>query len=132
MDLAKRVVAAEVGDPSSAEQMATAATRICEKLSQYLTRIVGQSGILTLLDRSLTLARASFPWLPSVGARSDGSPWAPLHACLAAQDAATAHEAFTTFLASFIALFGRLIGDALVARLLHEIWPGVGGLKERT
>jgi hypothetical protein len=132
MDLAKRVVAAELGDPSSAEQMATAATRICEKLSQYLAGIVGQGGIRTLLERSLTLTRASFPWLPSVGAPSDESPWAPLQASLAQQDAAAAQAAFTTFLASFIALFGRLIGDALVARLLHEIWPGVGGLKERT
>jgi hypothetical protein len=132
MDLARRVVEAEVGDPSSPEQLATAATRICEKLSQYLAGIVGQSGIRTLLERSLTLTRPAFPWLPSVGARSDGSLWALLHECLAEQDAATARQAFTAFLSSFIALFGRLIGDALVARLLHEIWPEVSGLKERT
>jgi hypothetical protein len=132
MDLAQRIFAAEVGDPSSAEQVAAGATRICEKLTRYLAGIVGQSGIRTLLDRSLTLTRKAFPWLPGVGARSEASPWATLHACLAEQDAAQAGAAFTTFLASFMALFGRLIGDALVARLLHEIWPEVSGLEERT
>jgi hypothetical protein len=132
MDLANKIVAAEVGDPSSAEQVAAAAVTICEDLTRGLAGIVGRVGIQTLLDRSLTLTRAVYPWIASAGASSDASRWAPLHDCLAEQDAATAHEAFTAFLASCVALLGRLIGDALVARLLHDIWPEVFGLKERT
>jgi hypothetical protein len=132
MDLARKIVSAEVGDPGSAEQVAAAAMRICERLTRYLAGIVGQGGIRTLLNRSLTLTRADYPWIAGVDTSSDASRWAALHDCLAEQDAATALEAFTMFLGAFVALFGRLIGDALVARLLHDIWPEVFGPKERT
>jgi hypothetical protein len=132
MDLAKRVVALEIGEPISSAQVAAGGVRICEKLSLNLANIVGQVGIRTLLDRSLTLTRAAFPWIANVGMGSEGSRWAALEVCLVKQDVVTALEGFTSFLASFIALFGRLIGDAMVARLLHDIWPDVLGLKERT
>lgn len=123
-------MAAEAGDPSSSEDVAASARRVCEKLTEHLARLVGHVGIMTLLSRSLTLTRSSFPWIASVGKTSDASRWEPLETCLAAQDRATALEAMTLFLALFIGLLGRLMGDSLVARLLHELWPAAPGRRE--
>lgn len=123
IELARTLVAAEASDPSSSKDVAVGAGRICEKLTEHLARLVGQAGIMTLLARTLTLTRATFPWIASVGRTTEDSPWEPLEICLAAQDKATALEALTLFLALFIGLLGRLMGDSLGARLLEEIWP---------
>jgi hypothetical protein len=39
------------------------------------------------------------------------------------QEPHTASDAFADLLSTFIELLGRLVGDALVAHLLHELWP---------
>lgn len=132
IELARRALAAEAGDPRSSEDAAEGARRICEKLTAHLSRLVGQAGILTLLSRSLTLTRATFPWIASVGATSDDSRWQPLEVCLAAQEKDTAIEALTLFLVLFIDLLCRLMGDSLVARLLQEIWPAAPGGRDLT
>lgn len=129
-ELARQLVLAEAGDPSSSAHVGAAAAHVCEKLSGHLSRLVGQGGIRTLLDRSLTLTRATFPWVPPVGSNADDSRWAALRASLEQQDAAVALEAFTTFVASFIGLFERLIGATLVAQVLHEVWPDLTGPKD--
>lgn len=129
-ELAKVVVAAEAGDPSSAKDLAAAGKRICDRLTEHLARLVGQGGMRTLLARSLTLTRGAFPWVASVGPSSAESPGEVLQACLEGQDVATAREALTTFVALFIGLLGRLIGDSLVARLLQELWPALPGARE--
>ena len=131
-ELARRVISAEAGAPSSSEDVASGAKRICEKITEHLARLVGQGGIMTLLARSLTLTRTTFPWIASVGKTSDHSRWEPLESCLAAQDTSTALEALSLFLALFFGLLGRLIGDSLVARLVQEIWPAAPGGRETT
>lgn len=126
------MVAAEVGNPGSAKDVAAGAKRICEKLTEHLARLVGQGGIMTLLARSLTLTRATFPWMASVGGAAEDSRWQPFETCLAAQDEATALAALKHFLALFISLLGRLMGESLVVRLLQEIWPAAPGGRDRT
>lgn len=105
--------------------VAANAVQACEQLSQHLARIVGGIGVRTLFARSAALASARFPWLAGAIPRtaSADSPWAALSAALEAQDPHTASDAFVDLLSTFIELLGRLIGDALVARLLHELWP---------
>lgn len=132
IELAKRVIADEAGDPASSRDVAAGARRICEKLDEHLARLVGQAGIMTLLARSLTLTRATFPWMAGVGTASKDSRWDPLETCLAAQDEVTALEALQLFLALFISLLGRLMGDALVLRLVREIWPAEPGGRDMT
>jgi len=46
-----------------------------------------------------------------------------LRAAMEVQDPHTARDAFVDLLTTFIDLLGRLIGDALVGQLLHELWP---------
>lgn len=116
----RKLVAAD-----SAARVAADAVQACEQLSQHLARIIGEIGVRALLARSAALTSARFPWLTSAIPRtaSADSPWAALRVAMESQDPQTASEAFVDLLATFIELLGRLIGDALVARLLHELWP---------
>ena len=116
----RKLVAAD-----SATHVTADAVQACEQLSKHLARIIGEIGVRTLLARSAALTSARFPWLASAIPRtaSAGSPWAALKAAMESQDPQTASDAFVDLLATFIELLGRLIGDALVARLLHELWP---------
>lgn len=108
----------------SASQAAARAEAACERLSRHFARLLGDAGIRALFQRSLALVRVRFPWIE--GAAGAGEPpWTPLHLAMAHQDPAVAVEAFTDFLATFVGLLGRLIGDSLVSRLLQEIWPEV-------
>jgi hypothetical protein len=122
-DLAATARKLVAGD--SAARVTADAVQACEQLSQHLARIVGEIGVRVLLARSATLTSARFPWLASAIPRtaSADSPWAALKEALELQDPHAASEAFADLLATFIELLGRLIGDALVARLLHELWP---------
>jgi hypothetical protein len=117
---ARKLVASD-----SPSRVAADAVQVCEQLSQHLARLVGEIGTRTLLARSAALTSARFPWLAGALPRtaSADSPWAALRAAMELQDPHTAVEAFVDLLSTFIELLGRLIGDALVARLLHEVWP---------
>ena len=117
---ARKLVASEL-----ATSVGAGAVHACEQLSEHLARIIGEMGVRTLLSRSATLTSARFPWLASAIPRTAAasSPWAALGAAMESQDPQTASDAFVDLLATFIELLGRLIGDALVARLLQELWP---------
>ena len=130
----RKLVAAD-----SATHVAADAVQACEQLSHHLARLIGEIGVRTLFARSAALTSARFPWLASAIPRtaSADSPWAALRVAMESQDPQTAREAFVDLLATFIELLGRLIGDALVARLLHELWPELflspaKGPRERT
>ena len=116
----RKLVAAD-----SATRAAADAVQACEQLSQHLARIIGEIGVRALLARSAVLTSGRFPWLASAIPMTApaGSSWAALSVVMESQDPQTASEAFADLLATFIELLGRLIGDALVARLLHELWP---------
>ena len=122
-DLAPVLRKLVVGDSPS--RVAAEAVQACEQLSRHLARVVGEIGTRTLLARSAALTSAGFPWLASALPRtaSADSPWVALRAAMELQEPHTAVEAFVDLLLTFIELLGRLIGDALVARLLQEVWP---------
>jgi len=121
-ELAAAVRKLVTGD--SPTHVAANAVQTCEQLSQHLARIIGEMGVRTLLARSAVLS-SRFPWLAGAILRtaSADSPWIALKAAMDAQDPRTASEAFVNLLTTFIELLGRLIGDALVARLLQNLWP---------
>jgi hypothetical protein len=124
-DLAAAARELVAGD--SPTRVAAGAVHACEQLTRHLARIVGEIGIRTLLARSAALASARFPWLVntiSATAPAD-APWASLRTAMELQDPHTAREAFVDLLSTFGELLGRLIGEALVARLLQEVWPEV-------
>ena len=132
-EAAKRVLASE-GDHDSS--MAERASQACQRMTVHLSRLVGLAGIRTLFHRSLILASASFPWLVDATARRDpdADPFEALRAQMQANDPDAVVAAFTLVLTLFVGSLARLIGEQLVWRLLHEVWPTVFpyDLKERT
>lgn len=116
----RKLVATDPASPAAVDGV-----QACEQLSQHLARIIGETGVRTLLVRSIVLTSARFPWLASASASaaSADSPWAVLRMTMSHQDPDAASEALVGLLSTFIDLLGRLIGDALLAHLLHVLWP---------
>jgi hypothetical protein len=123
---AARQLLASEGDASATT--ADRVARACERMTVHLARLVGLTGIQTLFHRSVVLSSAKFPWLvDEAGGR--GGPgedqFEELRERLAPQDPDAAVGAFILVLSTFVGLLGRLIGEELVWRLLHEVWPAV-------
>jgi len=74
----------------------------------------------------VVIAARSFPWLTEI-TRSPASedPFEDLRTHVAKQSPEVATDAFVLILSTFVGLLGRLIGEELVLRLLHEVWPAV-------
>jgi hypothetical protein len=108
------------------EDIAEAAARVCDRLVAHIARLVGEMGGRTLFKRSLVLASTRSPWLASgVGAlgATNGSCGAILRPLLEQQDPESATDGVIGVLSAFVGLLERLIGERLVYRLLHELWP---------
>jgi hypothetical protein len=77
--------------------------------------------------RSAALSSATYPWLaktiPIVAPTE--SPWGALRVAMEQQDPRAIGEGFVALLSTFFELLGRLIGDGLVKRVLHDVWPDV-------
>ena len=120
---ARKLLEQEGAFAERASDVAAGAVRASEKLCTHLGRVVGHLGIAALFDRSLFQASARFPWLVSEPHGAPGARWEALRACLAAQEPAAAQEASLCLVVHLLRLLGGLIGDALVLRLLAEVWP---------
>ena len=124
-EAARQLLASE-GTPGA--PMADRVARASERLTVHLARLVGLTGIKTLFHRSLMLASAKFPWLVDAEGGKSGpgeDPFEALRERLVPQDPDAAVDAFVLVLSTFVELLGRLIGENLVWRLLHEVWPTV-------
>ncbi len=122
---ARQLLASEgnVGAP-----MADRVARACERATVHLARLVGLTGVHTLFHRSLVLSSATYPWLVDGTAGRSGSgenPFESLRDRMLPQGSDAIVDSFVLVLSTFIGLLGRLIGEDLVWRLLHEVWPSV-------
>lgn len=132
-DAARKLLAAEPGEGSSKE-LAERAAGACEQLARHLSRLLGNNGIRTLFDRCLVKASVQYPWLASAKSMPGGAgedSWSSLRSAMEPQDPDNVREAFVLLLVTFIGLLERLIGEGLVERLLHEVWPAVFRTQER-
>lgn len=126
--VARKLLASAGGDSDdAASKMAARAVEAVERLTQHLAQLVGETGVRALLARSVALSSTTFPWLASTISivRPADVPWASLRAAMEKQDPRTIHEAFGALLSTFVELLARLIGEGLVAHLLHDVWPEV-------
>ena len=126
VERAARNLLATGSGPGASTETATRATQACEQLVRHLSRLLGGTGSRILLRRSLHLASASFPWLARAEIPEDAEDLgAVLQARMESESPAAVTEAFACLLSTFVELLARLIGDALTARVLHEVWPAV-------
>ena len=118
---ARRLLAGEPGD--SSKQVAERAAQACQRFTHHLARLLSQTGAQLLLRRSVVLASAQISWLAPATTPDDTI--SALRTAMEQQDRESMEEAFVAVLTAFVALLERLIGEGLVARQLHEVWPTV-------
>ncbi|WP_153117086.1 hypothetical protein [Rhodocyclus tenuis] len=89
------------------------------ELEAALAPIVGARGVAALYQRSLSLNRAAYSFLPTLAAGDlDAANFAALRTALALQSSAVAAAANGALLRTFSAVLGKLIGESLTAQLL--------------
>lgn len=120
---ARRLLAGRPGEPNTPKQVAARGAQACERFAHHVSRLLGETGVRTMLKRSVALASAELPWLG--GALSNPDHAAALQAVFEQQEPEAITDAFVAILSAFVDLLDRLIGTALVGRLLHEVWPVV-------
>jgi hypothetical protein len=122
---ARKLLAGRPGDGNSAEQIAQRACEACERLGAHLSRLLGEAGVQMLLQRSVSIASAQFPWLQTASGGQPGPPCSALRHAMEQQEPGSSTDAFAEVFSAFVGLLKRLIGDGLVDRLLNEVWPAV-------
>lgn len=102
--------------------------RVFERLSLFLTPLVGVAGLRALVNRSAKLTADAHPGFAALASstRSSDEPVdvvEALRSCLATLDAAAHASAAAALYATLIALLSSLIGDRLVSTLLRNAFP---------
>jgi hypothetical protein len=121
VERARRLLAHE-GAAASADDCATAALRLYDKLHAHLAPLVGAAGVQLLFVRSAKLAQGEFARLAGV-AILEGST--KLRECLQAQDPAVATESAAALFGTFFALIATFIGEPLTTQVLRGAWPTI-------
>ncbi len=122
----RRILAREAGAGANAPAIAAAARRLCERLAEQLTPLIGDAGVAAICARSLHLTQRNVRGLARVheSPHGDGdAPFALLQLSLEQQEPAAAAEAAVAVLATASELLASFIGESLTTRLLREAWP---------
>lgn len=125
-DLARRLVAYEVGDAPNIVHVADATDRVCQKLLEQLGPLIGATGFHALLDRAFRLAQAEFPELAAVMP----VPRECLGLGIVLQSGgelnhAEAEEAFISVVSEFLTLLFDFMGWDLSSRIVDAAWPNL-------
>jgi hypothetical protein len=119
---ARQLLSCEAAPGKPAAARDAAVFRVCEKLRQSLSKVMGVAGFHALLARALVLARADVSWLMDVRIKTDGSleGLIEVEATLQPNELALGEIALV---AQILGLLVRFIGPALTLALLREAWP---------
>lgn len=121
---ARHLLGAAPGE-RDARAIAAHAAAVCQLFSQHLSRLIGELGVHTLFGRSIALSGATFPCLRNAVPIGTEDPYQALLRCLELESPDSALELAVHVFQVFVLLLERFIGDGLVARLLHEVWPTI-------
>lgn len=128
-ELARWLLAQEMGDRTDPRTSVEAVERVTTKLSAGMTLLVSSDGYRALLGRALYLARAEYAVLDGVRVGTSDVYLEGL------RETGGAHDAVVAFLAHVIALLVRFIGDDLTRNLIRQRWPdapfGAPGLQRK-
>ena len=109
----------------------TAAFRVSEKRRHRLSTLLGAAGFRALLARALHLATAEVPELSEVEVKTDGS-LAGLSKVGRNSHGTQMAKGEVMLITELLALLDTFIGEALMLRLVQDVWPKVNlaALKE--
>jgi hypothetical protein len=132
-ELARWLLAREMGDRRDPAVLVDAAESACRKLSGAVARLATVAASQALLARALHLARAESPFLE--GVRPGPSPDVGLEGLaehLREAEPARAREGVPTVLANVLGLLATFIGDDITLGLVRDAWPDarVGAAEE--
>ena len=119
-DLARSLVAREIGPDTSSLQTEPATVRVYEKLRKQLGAPMGVDGFQALASRALALAKAETPRLSAVEVMANGG----LHGLdeLASQTGTGEDgEAGILLIAQLLGLFLTFLGEATTLRLIEDL-----------
>ncbi|MBA3395219.1 MAG: hypothetical protein H0T89_21405 [Deltaproteobacteria bacterium] len=114
------------------ENPETAAFRVSEKLRHLvLSTLLGGAGFRALLARALHLAKGRAPELSAVEVKTDGS-LAGLSKVLRHSRSTPMANGEVMLITELLVLLDTYIGEALMLRLVQDVWPKatLGALKE--
>ena len=119
---AESVIALEKRANRSSGATLPAAFYVCGKLRPHLANLMGGTGFAALLSRVLAVASADVPWLRGLQVKADGTldGWAEIEAQV---DPEMGAEGSVVLVAQLLALLAAFIGENLVLRMLHDVWP---------
>lgn len=125
VELARRIVAVHVHDGSGTRVTTETATQLFGTLFTELSKLIGDMGFKTLVERAEHLTRkhinASSPMVWSATDHAFYLPKARIPAGLA--NHVTEREYLTFILAYMIELLCDFIGNGLTWRILQRLWP---------
>jgi hypothetical protein len=115
LHIVRRLLEHEAGDSQCPAALAEASERVCQKLRVHLADVMGTSGFRFLMVRAATTAGGSF----KLTINDDG--------CLKMLDASgldpSQQAAAQASLANVLELLADYIGQNLVLRFIHQVWP---------
>jgi hypothetical protein len=107
------------GAGGGADECATAAGRVYDKLHAHLDLLIGASGVQALLVRSAKLTHSKFSFLEVSMLESSTK----LREALQAQEFAVATESAAALFGTFFTLITTFIGERLTTQALRSAWP---------
>jgi hypothetical protein len=120
----RHMLARDAGAGASASAIAAASRRLCERVAEQLTPLIGDAGVAAIYTRSLHLTQRNIPGLAPVRASAQGdAPFALLQRSLEQLEPGAATDAAVDLLATVSELLTSFIGQGLTTRLLSEAWP---------
>jgi hypothetical protein len=122
---ARRLLLHEAAGAEDPRDVAAAAERVCAKLRDELTHLIGAGGVGALASRALSLARREFPHLDGVEG-PDGC-YTGLVAALEGCGTTEAEAAGLAVIEHFLGLLVSLVGEDLGMTPVHRLWPGIAG-----
>lgn len=120
--LAERLIACDAKEAGVAREENAPAFSVTGKLRPHLATLMGNGGYRALLMRALALASADVAWLRTVRVTADGTleglvePAPPV-------GPEEILEGRVALVAQLLGLLVAFIGESLMLRLVHEIWP---------
>lgn len=125
-DLASRLLAFEAGEDETPEGLVRGAECVLRKLRARMDRLLTSPGFDTLLRRSLRLARANYPFLQPVQVQAEFEGWLKeLGAAVAGVGPVEAKGGLESMLALTFDVTATFIGEDMVLRQLHRVWPEI-------
>jgi hypothetical protein len=120
---------AVVGSPTTAEELAEAADRLCIQLRAGLGRWIGIEGYEAVHDRALALVHVEHPVLRSHA--FDGGDFLITMNAIRTHGSETVERGLLAWTAAVIELLGRVVGRRMAMRLVEQsIVPSPRGIAD--